>query len=100
MPCILKLDRLLSDADRVALNDLVARPGTTIEDAHTWVRERGYEAGRSAVYAYVRRQRPDRPKMHRLSKLDKIVRPKDRARVDALCADPRSSVDDLHRLVT
>jgi hypothetical protein len=99
MPAILKLDGLLSDADRAALNELVARPGTRIEDALKWVRDRGYDVGRAAVYAYVRRQRPDRPKMHRLSKLDKIIRPEDRPTVEAMCADPATTVADLYAFV-
>src|SRR5438093_3505050 len=99
MPGHLKLDRLLSDADRARLNQLAVRPGTRTQDAFKWVRERGYDVGRHAVYSYLCRHRPDRPKKLRFSKLDKILKPEDRPLVEAMCSDPGTTGEGLHRFL-
>jgi hypothetical protein len=96
MPGHLKLDRLLSDAHREEFKRLAAHPGTRVEDAHKWVRERGYDVGRNAVYAWLRRQRPDRPRKYRPSKLERLVKPEDRPILEAMCSDPATTVAEVH----
>src|SRR5688572_22150113 len=69
MPGHLKLDRLLSDADRAEFDQLIAHPGTTTARAHEWVRQRGYDVGHYSVYAYVCRYGPRKRKRQSFSKL-------------------------------
>lgn len=45
----LKLDRVLSEADRPAYEQLLSNPRLTLREARQWLRERGYQVGPPAV---------------------------------------------------
>jgi hypothetical protein len=96
---MLKLDRLLSDPHRAEFNELVARPGTRIEDAFQWLTGRGYAVGRAAVAAYLRRQRPQHRAPHRFSRMEKLLKRKDMRQVEIMASDPSKTVDDVYLFV-
>ena len=96
---MLKLDRLLTDEHRAQLSELAAKPGTRVEDALAWLKERNYEVGRAAVGAFVRRQRPNHRAPHRFSRMEKLLKRKDMRQVEIMAADPSKTVDDVYLFV-
>ena len=99
MPGHLKLDRVLSDADRAEFIQFCARPSTTVRTACEWVKARGYKVGNHCVYSYLRRLHPERRSMQRFTKLEKMLKPEHRPLVEATLLHPSTTVESLHELV-
>ena len=93
---MLKLDRLLSEDHRAEFDQLAARPGTTHKVARQWLLDRGYPAGRDAVSAYLRRAKGPKGDGQRLSKLDLVLKPEDRAEIDVLVGQPTTTARSIH----
>ena len=92
----LKLDHLLPDADRETFLAFVRHPATTVAAAHQWLMDRGVRIGRNAVYAFVRRERPAERVSERFDlKIDRLLKPRERAEYAKLVRQPQTTFGDL-----
>jgi hypothetical protein len=87
----MKIVQRLSDADRQALDELLAKSKPMLVEVRQWLVDRGYAISPSSVRNYVYATTPRKPKQRRFTKVEQSLSPEDRREYEALIADPRTS---------
>jgi len=68
-----KIYRMVTDTHMVELNKLIRSRGSTVDNVHEWLMDRGYEVSRTATHRYMQKVKRGQADFSCESKADRTV---------------------------